>query len=118
MSHHHSEMQRSVPCKKLNKIKKNKSGFFSESIIVDTTSERGMEGGRITMDVFLGDAMGPDERGQPTHIPLEHALVDREVEDVTRQNDRILVVVADDCVDRCRVAVNIVRVQLLLLLLQ
>lgn len=68
------------------------------------------------MDIFLGDAMGPDEGGQPAHIPLEHALVDGEVEDVTRQNDRILVVVADDGVNRRGVAIDIVGVQLLLLL--
>lgn len=52
------------------------------------------------MDIFLGDAMGPDERGEPPYIPLEHALVDGEVEHATCQNDRILVVIADDGVNR------------------
>lgn len=62
------------------------------------------------MDIFLGDAVGPDERGEPTHVPLEHALVDRKVENITRQNDRILVIIADDGVNRRGIPIYIIRV--------
>lgn len=69
------------------------------------------------MHVFLRDAAGPDERGEPTHVPLEHALVQREVQVLAAQDDRVLVVVVDDAADRGRVSVDVVRVVVLMLLL-
>lgn len=64
------------------------------------------------MHILLGDAVGPDEGGEPAHVPLEHALMDGEVEDAARQNDGVLVAID---VNRCGVAIDIVGVQLLLL---
>lgn len=39
---------------------------------------------KVTVHVFLGDAVGPDEGGQAADIPLEDALVDGELPAVTR----------------------------------
>lgn len=48
------------------------------------------------MHIFLGDAVGPDEGGKAADIPLEDALVNGELQAVTRQDDRVLVVVTDN----------------------
>lgn len=52
--------------------------------------------GEVTVHIFLGDAVGPDEGGQAADVPLEDALVDGEVQAVARQDDRVLVVVTDN----------------------
>lgn len=54
--------------------------------------------------------MGPDERGQPAHVSFEHTLMDRKLQVVARQYDRVLVVVVD--MDGA-VAVDVVCVLLL-----
>lgn len=66
------------------------------------------------MHVLLRDAVGPDEGRESSHVPPEDALMHRERRGVTRQNDRVLVVVADRRVERRRVAVHVVRIELLL----
>lgn len=68
------------------------------------------------MHVLLRDAVAPDERGESTHVSPEDALMNRELRGVTRQNDRVLVIVTDHSVERRRVAVHVVRIELLLLL--
>lgn len=50
---------------------------------------------RVTVHVFLCDAVGPDEGGQAADVPLEDALVDRELA-FTGQDDRVLVIVVDN----------------------
>lgn len=50
---------------------------------------------RVTVHVFLCDAVGPDEGGQAADIPLEDALVDRELA-FAGQDDRVLVIVVDN----------------------
>lgn len=71
----------------------------------------------VTVHVFLGDAVGPDEGGQAADVPLEDALVDGEVQAAAREDDGVLVVVTDNRVGGRRVAVDVVCVELLLLLL-
>lgn len=66
------------------------------------------------MHVFLRDAMGPDERGKSTHVTLEHALVNGELEVVAYQDYWVLVVITDYVSDWWRIAVNVVRIKLLL----
>lgn len=70
----------------------------------------------LTMHIFLRDAMGPDKRGEPTHISLEHALMNRELQVITRQNYWVLVIITNNSANWCWISVNVVCIELLLLL--
>lgn len=74
-------------------------------------NKHSVEERKVTVRIFLGDAVGPDEGGQAADVPLEDALVDGEVPAVAAQDDRVLVGVAA----AGRVAVDVVGVELLLL---
>lgn len=54
---------------------------------------------KLTMHIFLRDAVGPDERGEPTHICLEDTLMDRELQVLACEDYRVLVIVIDNCAD-------------------
>lgn len=46
----------------------------------NTNIELGAGGSGLTVDILLGDVLRPYERGQAPDVPLEHALVHREVQ--------------------------------------
>ena len=70
----------------------------------------------LTVHILLRDAVGPDERGEPTHVCLEHALVHGELQLLFSEDDGVLVVVIEHGAHGRRVAVDVVRIELLLLL--
>ena len=48
------------------------------------------------MYIFLRDAVGPDERGEPPHITFEHTLMNGEVQVLSAQDYWVLVVIIDN----------------------
>lgn len=51
----------------------------------------------LTMNIFLGDAVGPDERGQPADISFKHTFVNGKLQMLTGQDYWVLIVVVDHC---------------------
>lgn len=66
---------------------------------------------KLTMNIFLGDAVGPDERGKPPHVSFEYTLMNRKLQVITCQDYWVFVAVLHD--DWC-VSIDVVCVELLL----